>query len=46
VYIDLTGLSAEQAAERLLAGVKDVRAKPSTAPGFPGTAAPPFPESA
>jgi TIR domain-containing protein/bDLD-like protein len=48
VYIDLTGISPEQATERLLAGVKHGRAKPSTAPGFPGTAAPeepPFPKN-
>jgi TIR domain len=48
VYIDLTGLASEQAVERLLAGVKRGRAKPSTAPGFPGTVAPtepPFPET-
>jgi hypothetical protein len=48
VYIDLTDLSAEQAAERLLSGVKRRRAKPSTAPSFPRTMAraePPFPEN-
>jgi hypothetical protein len=45
VYIDLTGVSAEQAAERLLAGVKRSRAKPSTTPGFPGANEPPVPEN-
>ena len=45
VYIDLTGVSAEQAAERLLAGVKRSRAKPSTTPGFPGAIEPPVPEN-
>ena len=48
VFIDLIGLAAEQATERLLEGVRRGRAKPSTAPGFPGAAAPaepPFPEN-
>jgi hypothetical protein len=48
VYIDLMGLSAEQAVERLLAGIKRGRAKPLVPPNFPGTvkrAEPPFPEN-
>lgn len=47
VYIDLVGLDERTAKERLLAGVKFERAKPSDAPSFPGSAgasqAPPFP---
>ncbi len=48
VYIDLTGVSPEQAAERLLAGIKRGRAKPLFPPNFPGAVAreePPFPEN-
>ena len=47
VYIDLLGLSAEQARERLLAGIKQGRAKPLVPPNFPGTvtrAEPPLPD--
>src|SRR5262245_6866973 len=36
VYIDLVGLDAEAARERLLAGVLRQRAKPTREPGFPG----------
>ena len=36
VYIDLVGLEAEAARERLLAGVLRQRAKPTREPGFPG----------
>jgi TIR domain len=36
VYIDLVGLDAEAARERLLAGVRRQRAKPPREPGFPG----------
>lgn len=50
-YIDLVGLNEEAAKAELLAGVQPGRAKPSTAPPFPATAAarptkatsPPFP---
>ena len=47
VYIDLVGLDAEAARERLLAGVLRQRAKPTREPGFPGhsphpVTAPPF----
>lgn len=48
VYIDLTGVPADLAAERLLAGVQHDRAKPSIMPSFPGTVMsiqPPFPEN-
>ena len=48
VYIDLIDVSAEQAAERLLAGIKQGRTKPLVPPNFPGTtkqAEPPFPGS-
>lgn len=47
VYIDLVGLSAEEANEALLNGVKRSRAKPIVAPNFPGKmkqAEPDFPE--
>jgi hypothetical protein len=37
VYIDLTGLSPEQAIERLLTGVKPGRTKPPVPPDFPLT---------
>lgn len=36
VYIDLVGLDKEAAKSELIAGVKRRRAKPSTAPPFPG----------
>jgi hypothetical protein len=36
VFIDLVGLDEATAKEALLAGVKQRRAKPSTAPPFPG----------
>jgi hypothetical protein len=36
VYIDLVGLDAEAARDRLLAGVQRQRAKPTWEPGFPG----------
>src|SRR5215813_1440987 len=36
VYIDLRGLEEEVARERLLAGVRRQRMKPTRAPGFPG----------
>lgn len=38
VYIDLVGLEEQAAKEALLAGVKQGRVKPTTAPGFPGAA--------
>ena len=38
VYIDLVGLAEQAAKEALLAGVKQGRVKPTTAPGFPGAA--------
>ena len=41
VYIDLVGLDAEAARERLLAGVLRQRAKPTREPGFPGHSPPP-----
>ncbi len=43
VYIDLVGLAEEAAREKLLAGAKQGRAKPATAPGFPGIEEPSFP---
>jgi tetratricopeptide (TPR) repeat protein len=43
IYIDLVGLEEAAARETLLAGVKETRAKPSAAPGFPGAAAPEAP---
>jgi tetratricopeptide (TPR) repeat protein len=49
VYIDLVGLEAEAARDKLLAGVQRQRAKPTREPGFPGpglhsgTAPPLFP---
>jgi outer membrane protein assembly factor BamB len=43
VYIDLVGLAEEAARETLLAGAKQGRAKPATAPGFPGIEEPSFP---
>jgi outer membrane protein assembly factor BamB len=43
VYIDLAGLAEEVAREKLLAGAKQGRAKPATAPGFPGIGEPSFP---
>jgi len=36
VYIDLVGIEAEAAREKLLAGVRRQRAKPIREPGFPG----------
>jgi len=36
VYIDLVSLTEQAAKETLLAGVKQGRVKPTTAPGFPG----------
>jgi hypothetical protein len=48
VYIDLLGLSAGEARERLLEGIKQGRAKPLEPPNFPGTvtrAEPPLPGS-
>jgi hypothetical protein len=45
VYIDLTDLSSEQAAEELLAGVKRGRAKPLIEPKFPRATAPEFPDN-
>jgi hypothetical protein len=45
VYIDLTGLSPEQAMDRLLDGVKQGRGKPPVAPNFPGGAEPKFPDN-
>ena len=36
VYIDLVSTDADVAKERLLTGIKHGRAKPATAPGFPG----------
>lgn len=43
VYIDLVGLDAEAARKRLLDGVAEARAKPSSEPRFPGSKAPRFP---
>jgi hypothetical protein len=43
VYIDLVGLAEEAARETLVAGAKQGRAKPVTAPGFPGVEEPSFP---
>src|SRR5205085_8529664 len=40
VYIDLVGLDEAPAQERLLAGIKQSRAKPSSMPSFPGKALP------
>lgn len=40
VYIDFVGKSEAEAREALLAGLKVGRAKPVTAPGFPGSGAP------
>lgn len=36
IYVDLVGLAGDDARTRLLAGVDHDRAKPATAPGFPG----------
>lgn len=36
VYIDLVGLRAEEACDKLLKGVDFNRSKPDIAPGFPG----------
>jgi tetratricopeptide (TPR) repeat protein len=44
VYIDLVGLDETAAKERLLAGARFERAKPKTAPAFPGEAARAVPE--
>jgi len=44
VYIDLVGLDETAAKERLLAGARFERAKPTTAPAFPGEAARAVPE--
>jgi hypothetical protein len=44
VYIDLVGLNETAAKERLLAGARFGRAKPTTAPAFPGEAARAVPE--
>jgi hypothetical protein len=44
VYIDLLGLDETVAKERLLAGARFERAKPTTAPAFPGKAARAVPE--
>lgn len=38
IYVDLVGLDEEQAQQALLEGSKRGRAKPQTAPGFPGVA--------
>jgi len=35
VYVDLVGLSEEEAKQRLLTGVRAERAKPAVAPGYP-----------
>ncbi len=43
VYLDLVGLPADEAREKLLAGVKPGRGKPATAPGFPGGGKSPAP---
>jgi hypothetical protein len=43
IFVDLVGLSDEDARARLLEGVEDDRAKPATAPDFPGGDAPTFP---
>jgi tetratricopeptide (TPR) repeat protein len=46
VWIDLVGLDEATAHQKLLDGIKTGRAKPTTAPAFPGAqpkAAPPFP---
>jgi hypothetical protein len=45
VHVDLTGLGADQARERLVQGVRFERTKPSKEPSFPGvtSSAPPFP---
>ena len=40
IYIDLAGLEEAQARERLLAGVRQARAKPSLPPRFPGLGLP------
>jgi tetratricopeptide (TPR) repeat protein len=40
VYIDLAGLTREQARARLLAGVRRGRRRPQREPGFPGDAGP------
>jgi tetratricopeptide (TPR) repeat protein len=49
IYIDLVGLDEQAAREALIAGVQQRRAKPSSAPKFPGAArakeAPRFPGS-
>ncbi len=52
VYIDLVGVAEAQAKETLLTGLQVGRAKPTTAPGFPGSGTtapaqlekPPFPD--
>ncbi|MFZ1416640.1 MAG: toll/interleukin-1 receptor domain-containing protein, partial [Defluviicoccus sp.] len=41
IYVDLFGIEQEAARERLLAAVKQTRAKPSAAPRFPRAAAKP-----
>ena len=43
IYIDLVGLDEPGAKEALLEGIKQGRAKPSKAPGFPGGQRPRFP---
>jgi len=40
VHIDLVGLNESEATATLLAGVQSTRAKPATAPTFPGTISP------
>lgn len=49
IFVDLVGLSGEDARARLLEGVDHDRAKPPTAPGFPGGGglpdAPGFPDA-
>jgi TIR domain len=43
VYIDLVGIDEDTSRVRLLAGVRRERAKPATAPSFPGKPPRPFP---
>src|SRR5262249_29442755 len=39
VYVDLVGLEADAARDRLLAGVREGRAKPASSPQYPGRSA-------
>jgi hypothetical protein len=41
VYVDFVGLSQNECREALLTAVRESRAKPSVAPGFPGSASQP-----